>query len=229
MRARLAIAYCGCSVQLREVVLRDKPSDMLMASPKGTVPVLQLSNATVVDESLDIMHWALSESSTDLLVSEPHVQQALIAECDGDFKPLLDRYKYFQRYPEQSQAFYRDAALDILSVWDKRLQLHAQLMGEDVQLADLAIFPFVRQFAHVDKAWFFTTELVHLQRWLQAWLDSPLFLSIMKKYAPWQSINKPADKGVDGSDGDSVDGDAEKREAVVTIFPDRHGEWILCA
>ena len=186
MRTRLALLYCACGVELREVVLRDKPAQLVDASAKATVPVLVLPDGGVIDESLDVMLWAVKKGeNTDLLLVNREAQLALIACCDRQFKPLLDKYKYFQRFPDMSQTDYREAAVDLLSLWDGRLADQPYLFGEAISLADLAIFPFVRQFAHVDRAWFFDNELIHLQRWLNDWLESALFQQVMQKYAQW--------------------------------------------
>ena len=192
IRARLAIAQSAMPVLLREVVLKAKPSEMLASSPKGTVPVLVLSDGQVIDESLDIMHWALRQSDPDHWLPEqgsPEAEQcsALITDNDGPFKHYLDRYKYADRYPEQAAEFYREKAREYLKPLEQRLCSHRYLLGEQISLADAALWPFIRQFAHVDKAWFDQVELPGLQRWLDAFLTSPLFISVMKKYPAWQS------------------------------------------
>ncbi|NRB39088.1 MAG: glutathione S-transferase [Pseudomonadales bacterium] len=185
MRARLALLYCGCKVELREVILRDKPTQLLAASPKATVPVLVLPCGEVIDESFDVMCWAIASSeSCELSVSDEAL--LLIKNCDEQFKPLLDNYKYFQRHPELSQQQHRDRAVCFLQDWNRRLSQQTYLLGDVLSLADLAIFPFVRQFAHVDKDWFFANELIHLQTWLQRCLESALFTAVMFKYTQWQ-------------------------------------------
>jgi len=190
MRARLTLSLClpNHALQLREVVLKNKPEAMLAASPKGTVPVLVLENGDVIDESLDIMHYALriSGQESGLYIEEKQAEiDELIQENDGDFKWALDRYKYADRY-EESEQFYREHGEAFLNKLEARLNDHAYLMGENATLADLAIFPFVRQFAHVNKQWFDNSEYQVLNQWLDNWLESELFLSIMKKYEPWQ-------------------------------------------
>ena len=185
MRARLALAYCGCLVELREVVLRDKPAQLLVVSAKATVPVLVLPCGDVIDESIDIMCWAIAASKPcDLQINKDTL--LLIKDCDEQFKPLLDNYKYFQRCPEISQVQHRDKAVDFLQAWNQRLSTQPYLLGDEMSLADLAIFPFVRQFAHVDSDWFFTNELTHLQTWLRICLDTALFKAVMEKYPQWQ-------------------------------------------
>ena len=187
MRARLALLHCGCSVELREVVLRDKPEQLLQASAKGTVPVLVLSDGEVVDESMDIMLWAVASNPASGLLNKQRQQQLdLIAAVDKEFKPLLDNYKYFQRQPQLTQLQHRQKAVNWLMLLEQRLATRRYLMGDVMDFADLAIFPFVRQFAHVDRAWFYGSELQHCQRWLQACIDTELFEATMKKQLPWK-------------------------------------------
>ncbi len=182
----------------RQVVLKDKPQAMLDISPKGTVPVLHLGNgvnaAQVIDESLDIMLWAI-EQNTELKRSWLSNGlagdiQALIARNDGDFKWALDHYKYADRF-EQSAKYYRDKAESFLAGLETRLQKHDFLMGDKITLADVAIFPFIRQFAHVDREWFFASEFKALQAWLNSWLESDHFKAIMKKYPKWTAEQDP--------------------------------------
>lgn len=196
MRARLALAYCVEPEQfeLREVVLKDKPQAMLDISPKATVPVLQLTDDKVLEESLDIMQFALSKAPDLSPTLYPnHLQHdinELIEFNDGPFKWALDRYKYADRY-EESEAFYREQGEVFLTRLNERLEHSPFLIGDEVTLADLAIFPFVRQFAHVNKAWFEASPYTHLQTWLGHWLESPLFIRVMKKYTQWAVENEP--------------------------------------
>lgn len=183
MRARLALAISGTRCELREVKLAAKPESMLAASPKGTVPVLVLPDGRVIDESLDIMRHALSRSDPEAWLARNDA--ALIAACDGPFKHDLDRYKYPERHGSDALA-HRESALGFLRELDARLALTGQqLCGAVRGLADLAIMPFVRQFASVDKAWFDALPLPRLQRWLAGHLHSPLFASIMTRVSPW--------------------------------------------
>tara|TARA_R110000796_G_scaffold108859_9_gene220029 strand:+ start:33 stop:680 length:648 start_codon:yes stop_codon:yes gene_type:complete len=187
MRARLALAASGAAIRVREVVLRDKPADMLAASPKGTVPVLVLSEGAVIDESLDIMHWALARTDPEnWLASDPAETAALIAKCDGPFKHALDRYKYPNRYDGVDPLAQRAAGLAILQQWDTRIAASGgQFLAPHRTLADMAIFPFVRQFAATDRDWFAAQDLPALQAWLAGHLASPLFRSVMTKHAQW--------------------------------------------
>jgi len=196
MRARLAITVSTTQVELREVVLKNKPEEMLVASPKGTVPVLVLPDGKVIDESLDIMRWALGNSDPDnlLCMGNPEKQVTiaeLTEENDHIFKQHLDHYKYFDRFPEQPQSYYREQAEVTLLKLEQQLQQHNFLVGSEASLADLAIFPFIRQFAHVDKQWFDTAPYPALQKWLGYFLESELFNSIMKKYPQWNSEDQP--------------------------------------
>lgn len=185
MRARMAIGSSGVSVELREVVLRDKPAEMLDASPKGTVPVLLLADGHVIDESLDIMRWALDRNDPDdwLVGDDP----ALIALNDRPFKAALDRYKYPNRYNSVDAEPYRLEGWKILSDLDVRLADQAYLAGEKLGFADVAIFPFVRQFAATDQAWFDAQDAESLRHWLTAITTSPLFKITMQRFPKWQA------------------------------------------
>ena len=196
IRARLALVASGLSVELREVLLRDKPVSLLHYSPKGTVPVLLLSDGTVIDESLDIIHWTLRQSDGAGLLADLNEQQRvdayqLISQNDGAFKDNLDRYKYSDRYPEKSAQYYRQSAELFLSDLDKRLEQNHYLLGQKPSIADLAIFPFIRQFAFVDKAWFDQSSYSQLQRWLEQHLASDGFDHCMMKLEPWQPNDQP--------------------------------------
>jgi len=192
MRARLAIAHAGIRVELREIVLRDKPQQLLDASTKGTVPVLVRPSDEVVDESYEIMKWALREGkANDWLESESEMD-TWVARNDQDFKPWLDRYKYADRHPEQPQSYYQDRCLHWLTTLEKQLQKQGGfLLSSHMTLADAALLPFVRQCAHVDRNWFYQTELFALQGWLDNFLDSPLFKQIMTKYPQWHPNDAP--------------------------------------
>ena len=192
MRARMALVYSGVEFELREVVLKNKPQEMLNASPKGTVPVLILPNNSVVDESIDIMEWALSKNDPDNWVMQTSPEatcglNALIQENDHEFKGYLDRYKYADRYPEHSMAHYRTQGEVFLSSLESRLQSTPYLFGDQLTIADVAIMPFIRQFAHVDLEWFRQTPYKNLQVWLDTFLQSVLFNRVMQKYPPWEA------------------------------------------
>ncbi len=190
MRARLAIRYAGVPVHLREVVLRNKPAELLAASPKGTVPVLLLPDGSVLEQSLDIMRWACSQSDPELWLPASVTDQGLhwLSINDGPFKQGLDRYKYPDRYPEKTASHYRDQCVAVmLSPMDTQLQQTPSLFGDRPSLVDMALMPFVRQFAQVDAAWFEQLPMPGLKRWLAGLLGSPLLQQVMDKYEPWQA------------------------------------------
>ncbi|ABG33245.1 glutathione S-transferase [Roseobacter denitrificans] len=183
MRARLALVSAQVPVCLREVVLKDKPQEFLEASPSGTVPCL-VTDQHVIDESLDIMIWALKRNDPERLLDMPDTGWQLIETCDGPFKAALDRTKYATRYPESDPNEARAQAADYLRALEA--QLSGSLFGR-ATLADLAILPFVRQFAFIDKAWFDTQDWPKLQDWLAQFLASDAFSRIMPKYPQWQT------------------------------------------
>ncbi len=191
MRARMAIAVSGQTCALREVVLRDKPMEMLEASPKATVPVLVLSAGDVLEESYDIMKWALAANDPDGWLSPTQGRlediDALVQVNNGAFKHHLDRYKYPNRYADVDPLEEREKGVKILRALDDRIRDAGFLFGARVSLADAAIMPFVRQFAQTDKEWFDSLDLPNLQNWLRRGLDSPLFKRVMQKYPAWQS------------------------------------------
>ncbi|GAB1256032.1 glutathione S-transferase [Aurantivibrio plasticivorans] len=184
IRARIALNYAGVPVCLREVELKNKPRPMLDISPKGTVPVLVLPDGGVIDESLDVMLWALHKNDPDHWLS--NYDKELVLKNDLQFKPHLDRYKYADRYPEHSLEFYRAKVVVFLSELNSRLADSLYLCGQHPSLTDIAIFPFIRQCAFVDKGWFDSADFLHLQRWLDELLNSTLFQSVMMKYKPWR-------------------------------------------
>ena len=186
MRARLALAISGAAVEHREVVLRDKPPQMLEVSPKGTVPVLVLDDGTVLEESLDIMRWALGRNDPEGWLQRD--DSALVAANDGPFKHHLDRYKYATRHDTDPEE-HRAACAQLLMVLDNRLRAQAFLCGMERGFADAAIFPFVRQFAHTDREWFDDQPWPQLRGWLDSWLDASLFKAIMAKHKQWQAAD----------------------------------------
>ena len=190
MRARLALFFAKQTVEHREVILRDIPKQMTEISPKATVPVMQLQDGRVIDESLDIVLWALEQNDPQSLMQDTSQlgdMLALIDENDHDFKGKLDRYKYFDRFPAHSQTEYREQGEVFLQKLEQRLSVAPNLFGDEIRVADIAIMPFVRQFAHVDKPWFDTSDYPNLRRWLGAWLISEPFTEIMVKYPQWQA------------------------------------------
>lgn len=198
MRARLALHASGVLHEHREVVLKNKPAHMLALSPKGTVPVLWLPDAAagqVLEQSLDIMLWALRQHDPWgwLPLSEADMAEALalIAHNDGPFKHHLDRYKYPKRSGLDSGDADRDLAAEWLRSRNTQLQARPFLAGDHFGLADAAIAPFVRQYAHTDPDWFSAQPWPALGRWLAAFEASPAFAAIMHKHAPWQEQAAP--------------------------------------
>lgn len=188
MRARLALAASGVPVRVREVVLRDKPPEMLAASPKGTVPVLVLKDGRVIDESLDVMRWALAQHDPEgWLGADAAETSRLIEKNDGPFKRALDRYKYLERHTEPKGAA-RDEGMEIFAGLSARLEVTGgHLLGPAPTLADFAIFPFVRQFAATDADFWNAEAPAALQRWLSAHAQSQRFAVIMAKLPRWQA------------------------------------------
>ncbi len=191
MRARMAILSSGVEVELREILLKDKPVSMLAASPKATVPVLLLPDGSVIDESLDVMHWALGENDPENWINAD--SNPLIENNDGPFKAALDRYKYANRYEDENIATQEQRAICAATFHDyeARLRKHAYLLGDRPTIADNAIFPFVRQCANVDRAWFDSQAWPNLQAWLENFLSSKRFADAMRKYDPWQNGDAP--------------------------------------
>ena len=185
IRARLAITYAGIPVEIREVQLKQKPEQMLAISPKGTVPVLQLPDGKVIDESLDIMHWALVQNDPEHWLDTDEDAERLIQWNDGEFKYYLDRYKYADRYPENPASYYRNQAEIFLIELENKLAQNRYLGGNHFSLLDAAIFPFIRQFAAVDNQWFSSLNYHYLHNWLNGLLASALFASVMAKYPVW--------------------------------------------
>jgi glutathione S-transferase len=183
MRARMALWAAQVQVELREVSLREKPQHLLQISPKATVPVLQLPDGAVLEQSLDIMHWALQQKDEQgWLKSDAQAASALISLNDGEFKQALDRYKYPDRYTERSQLFYREQGEQFLQRLETALAGHRYLLGDVASIADVAIFPFIRQFAAVDSEWFAQSDYGNLRAWLAGWVGSALFDVVMQKF-----------------------------------------------
>lgn len=187
IRARLALAQAGAAVRTVEVDLKHKPAALLAASPAGTVPVLVLPGGEVLAQSLDIMRWALAQHDpAGWLRTEPSCDEEFwIKSTDSAFKHWLDRYKYFERHPAHPQIHYRQQAIDcLLGPLEQALVTHGPwLGGTQPVLADAAVFPFVRQFAGVEPAWWAASPFPATRAWLNAWVESPLFKSVMQKPA----------------------------------------------
>ena len=195
IRARLAVQAAGVEVELREITLKAKPAAMLQVSPKGTVPVLVLPNGTVIEQSVGIMLWALQKRDPiGWLPREATTMtdaMACIAINDGPFKQALDRYKYPARFALADGLVEREKGATLLRDWEDRLTEKAYLQGPHWGFLDAAIAPFVRQFAHTDKAWFMEQNWPHLQRWLLVFEASPAFAAVMQKAPVWHMGAKP--------------------------------------
>ena len=193
IRVRMTFYSASITAELREVFLADKPSAMLAHSSKATVPVLVLEDGVVLDESLKIMCWVLEQSDPQHWIRSDleAPTKALIEENDGSFKVDLDHYKYWDRYPRKAQQDYRAAAEIFLCKLERRLEITEYLLAMQVTLADIAIFPFIRQFAFVDKIWFDQSPYPLLRRWLQRFLETESFLQSMHKQSPWREGDKP--------------------------------------
>lgn len=190
MRARMALAISRTQCHLREVKLSRKPAELIAASPKATVPVLVLGDGLVLAESLDIMRWALERNDPEGWLEREDA--ALIETNDGQFKHHLDRYKYPERHGSDP-ASHRAAGLELLARLNTRLAGQDNLCGDRRGITDIALFPFVRQFAETDRAWFDAQPLPHLQAWLDRHLRSDLFAAIMLRLDPWQPEDPPVD------------------------------------
>ena len=187
MRARMALAASGAEVMLREVLLKDKPAELLAASPKATVPVLVLSDGQIIEESLDVMQWALEHRDPLGWLEGAVLDSGWISTCDGDFKHWLDRYKYADRYPERTAEDYRQNAEAFIQRLEDRLSVSDWVGGDAANAVDVALFPFIRQFAGVDPSWWQQAPYPKVRLWLENWLNSALFSAIMAKYPRWES------------------------------------------
>lgn len=182
----MAIAKAGLCVELREVILRDKPKALLDASAKATVPVLVLPDSSVIDESFEILLWAFGKNDPDGWLKNNHADfSQMVAQNDGEFKKNLDGYKYSQKNTEKTHDEYRDDGAQWLAILNERLQTSEFLEGNTPSALDIAIMPFIRQFAHTDLAWFEASSFKSLGRWLNYWKNSEIFTSVMHKYPQW--------------------------------------------
>ena len=186
----MALSYCKIEVELREISLRDRPKSLYDISKKGTVPVILTKNNNVIDESLDIMIWALKQKDNQTWLNKNSEEINLINLNDTEFKKELDRYKYHDRYPQHTKESYRKKCDSILITFEKKLINKQYLLNDNINIADIAIFPFVRQFANVDYEWF-EKKYIYLNRWLKEISSSKLFISVMNKYDTWHKSKKP--------------------------------------
>ena len=185
IRARLALYYSKINYEHREILLKNRPNKLYEISPKGTVPVLDLLNGEVIDESFDIMKWAISMDSSETLFNRCRQKQIdMILLNDMQFKKWLDKYKYHVRYPEDSMEFYRENCKQILDQYEDHLKNYTYLLDNEISLADLAILPFIRQFANVDIKWY-NDSYSYLSSWMNKLMDFDIFIQIMKKFEVW--------------------------------------------
>jgi glutathione S-transferase len=195
MRARLAIKASGVIVEIREVKLKNKPEELLNISPKATVPVLYISSKKIIEESLDIMKWALEINDPLKLLKQEKLNRIevhnILNKLESNFKQNLDRYKYSSRFDQPNPELYRDKNLKILNEFNNLLQHNKGIYSSHLSLLDYAIFPFIRQFRNVNSVWFDSLELKFLKSWLYELIDSDEFSSIMKKNLIWEPNQKP--------------------------------------
>jgi len=186
----MALSISNITIELREILLKDRPASLYEISPKGTVPVLQLHNK-VIDESLDIINWAVEQSSDNsILFQNIELQNDWIHKNDTEFKKWLDRYKYNERFDDFILEECKSKANEIIKLYEKNLDNHSYLIGEHLQMVDICIFPFIRQFANV-KMDYFTSSYPNTKIWLDKLLESELFKSVMNKYPQWQIGDSP--------------------------------------
>lgn len=198
MRARIAIFKSRKAVELRDVKLDNKPEAMLIASPKGTVPILVVSATEIIDESLDVMLWSLGQSDPDNLLgnqsdgsSELPSLLSFVNKYDQEFKGCIERYKCAKRYHEPNLVECREACERYIQDLERRLSQHKYVMGTHESLADIAIFPFIRQFAKVERQWYVQAPYPNLKKWLNKYLQSAMFNKVMAQYPIWEEGNEP--------------------------------------
>tara|TARA_B100000941_G_scaffold157094_1_gene111456 strand:+ start:238 stop:828 length:591 start_codon:yes stop_codon:yes gene_type:complete len=192
MRARMAIHISGQKCEIREVLLRNKPPSMLEYSPKGTVPVLVLQDGNVIDESLDVIDWALNLNDPDDWQRSKNTEKTkeLIKINDGEFKYHLDRYKYSKRYNNENPELHKKKCLKFLESINNELNNSKYIFDDNISYADIVVLPFIRQFRIADMEWFDSLPYDNLKNWLSNFLDSSLLNSSMKKYDLWKEGDK---------------------------------------
>tara|TARA_B100000949_G_C14277161_1_gene450051 strand:+ start:784 stop:1422 length:639 start_codon:yes stop_codon:yes gene_type:complete len=192
MRARMVLLHSKIQCEIREIKLSNKPKEMLTISPKGTVPVLILENGDILDESLDVMLWAIEQGNLrNLFNSGKKEILDLIKINDGEFKDAIDRYKYSSLYPEKPMIEYRKMGELFLEKIESYLEKNKFIFGKNISLADLAIFPFIRQFCRVDIDWFNSSLFKKIKEWTLFFEGSENFIDIMRKIKPWTTGDKP--------------------------------------
>jgi glutathione S-transferase len=201
MRARMGILMAEQQVMLRAMKTKNKPPHLLQISPKGTVPVLLLPNNHVINESLDIMRWALNQNDPHNLL-HTHTPLALehmlklINVNDTQFKPVLEKYKFYARTKDMTQLYYRQACEAFIKQLEAKLTAHKYLISDQKSLADYALLPFIRQFSRVDKKWFAQSDYINTRAWLNTFLQNPMFTKVMTKYSLWMDSGEEFIYGV---------------------------------
>ena len=183
----MALTQINQTFELREILLKNRPSELYKISSKATVPVLHNIDGNIIDESIDIMKWALTNASDIYKIDK---QLSMIKLIDKDFKFWLDKYKYYERFPEESQHYYQEKAGEILISIEKSLNNNSYILGRNFQLVDIAIFPLIRQFINVDTDWF-KESFKNIYQWYKNINESSIFNSVMKKYEIWEEGKKP--------------------------------------
>ncbi len=195
MRAHMALKYTGLKVELREVDLKDMPAEILTISAHNTVPVLLLTDGTVIDESWDIMKWALTHNDKENWLGENNAylldSEMLVESNDFSFKNDLDHYKYADRFPEHSQEYYRRACEEFIEELDVMLEGKAYLLADQLSLSDIAVFPFIRQFSLVDKNAFEQSPHSNIKQWVETLSNTALFQGVFQKYPTWKAADTP--------------------------------------
>ena len=190
MRARITLYYSKINYEHREILLRKRPKKLYQLSPKGTVPVLELTSGDVIDESFDIMKWALSINDPEMWFDKNKEEQVdLIKLNDNKFKKWLDKYKYHVRFPEYPLEYYRKECEKILDIYEDRLKDKSFFFGATISLADVAIMPFIRQFSNVDIG-YFNNRFTFLSKWKQSLISLEIFSKMMNKFEVWEEDKK---------------------------------------
>ncbi len=195
IRAHMALKYSGIQVELREVDLKNMPEQALKLSQHATVPILVLADGSVMDESWDILKWALKQNDPDNWLGDNNEflldAEILIETNDFSFKEDLDHYKYADRFPEHSKEHYRKAGEEFIGELEEMLANHQFLLSGRLTLADIGVFPYVRQFSLVDKDWFDQSPYSKVKKWLNSLIDCELFQDAFQKHDLWQPGDTP--------------------------------------